>query len=356
MLSQSCGLIGGAARDPRSSASVVTAFSTDASFPATASRQPLVSVVVSTRNRASKTQALLESLLQSDVSPAVWEIVIADNDSTDPTREVLETYAERYPGRVRYLYQSTPAKTTGLNLAIRHARGCLIAFLDDDVRVSRDWLSCLIAAYRDDPDLAGFGGRVELLNPDDAPVAVRRSPLERLISRDPFDPGSIPVIGCNLSFRRQALALVGEFDEAFGPGSVVGCADDMEFLYRAYRQGCKLKYLPNVLVFHDHGRKPGADTEITTKRFLRGRGGFYLKFGMTDLHILKYACREAGSLTAAAIRELLAGRVHGEASSLLSAMAGGAWAYARSRLSPRRRPATVQVFPATDAQRETPVG
>jgi glycosyltransferase involved in cell wall biosynthesis len=316
--------------------------------PDAAAEQPLVSVIVSTRNRASKTQAMLESLLQSDAWSVTWEAVVADNDSTDETAQLLKDYAERYSGRVRYVHQSTPAKTTGLNIAIRHARGSLIALLDDDVRVAPDWLSNLIAAYRSDPELAGFGGRVELFNPDDAPVAVRRSTVERVISGDSFDPCSIPVIGCNLSFRRNILARLGEFDEAFGPGSIVGCADDMDLLYRAYRLGCKLKYLPNVLVFHDHGRKRGPDTETTTKRFLRGRGGFYLKYGMTDQHILKCLCRESASLLAAAMRDLLKGRLRGEALGELRAMAGGAWAFARSRLSPLRRPVTVQIYPAAD--------
>ena len=68
-------------------------------------------------------------------------MLVVDNNSSDQTREVVEEFADRYPGRFRYLFEPQPGKSYALNSGIREARGTVLAFIDDDVTVEPSWLT-----------------------------------------------------------------------------------------------------------------------------------------------------------------------------------------------------------------------
>jgi glycosyltransferase involved in cell wall biosynthesis len=65
-------------------------------------RRPKVSVEVITYNQAQFIAQALDSVLNQKAS-FEWEIVVGDDCSTDGTREILRSYADRYPERIRLL-------------------------------------------------------------------------------------------------------------------------------------------------------------------------------------------------------------------------------------------------------------
>jgi teichuronic acid biosynthesis glycosyltransferase TuaG len=90
-----------------------------------------VSVVISTYQRADACERALRSALGQSQPPL--EVLVCDDGSADDTQTRMQAW-ERRDERVRYLRTAansgTPAVTR--NLGIEHARGELIAFLDDD--------------------------------------------------------------------------------------------------------------------------------------------------------------------------------------------------------------------------------
>jgi GT2 family glycosyltransferase len=120
---------------------------------------------------------------------------------------------------------------------------------------------------------------VELHDLRDLPVTIRtRTSRYRLW--DPEDLLNGP-IGCNMAFRRGVLSALGGFDADFGAGTALPSHEDTELLFRALQAGCKVCYVPDVLVFHNHGRRTEADLDALTKRYVLGRGAMYAK------HILR---------------------------------------------------------------------
>jgi GT2 family glycosyltransferase len=283
----------------------------------------------------AKLEALLKSILDGAKPTGLdWQVVVADNASSDATPELVSEFAKIHPGRFYHVRSLTVAKAAGLNAAIRAARGGIIALVDDDVRVDGTWMTELIRAYSIDPELDGFGGRVELFDPTAAPIAVRRSLLPAVLTGGSLHMTEIPVLGCNLSFRRAALEAVGLYDDLFGPGSTVGSGDDADIVYRIHRSGAKLMYLPQVLVYHDHGRRSADDTAPIYRRYCRGRGGLYCKYiARGDMAALKLCYYEVHACCARVLRALWSLQIDGAAFQDLATLAGGALAYARAALA-----------------------
>jgi hypothetical protein len=118
-------------------------------------------------------------------------------------------------------------------------------------------------------------------------------------------------------------------------------------LYRIQCAGHKLLYAPQLLVFHDHGRRIGDDDRPTFRRYMRGRGGFYAKYlRRGDRHILKCAYREVRRAAVAVVRGLLHGKFDREVLQELATMMSGAFAYMRASQRQQNEPSTIRIVPA----------
>src|SRR5574342_686910 len=99
-----------------------------------------LSIIVPTKNRCDAVKEFLDSFgrLRSleRIRP---ETIVADNDSTDDTWEMLKERSKYFPVSLKILKVTRPGKSAALNEAIRIARGEILAFLDDDVVLDAGW-------------------------------------------------------------------------------------------------------------------------------------------------------------------------------------------------------------------------
>lgn len=94
-----------------------------------------LTVITLTRNRLEKVRRLIDRLLPQ--LAAGDEILLIDTGSTDGTRERL---AELNHPQIRSVYYDGPGSWAEMrNFGVRHARGGMIAFLDDDCLPDPDW-------------------------------------------------------------------------------------------------------------------------------------------------------------------------------------------------------------------------
>jgi glycosyltransferase involved in cell wall biosynthesis len=93
-------------------------------------KDPAVSVIVPTYNRAHLLPRALDSILRQDFKD--FEVIVIDDGSTDATRDVVDSYVQVDP-RVSLLVQPENAGVSAArNRGMHQARGELIAFLDSD--------------------------------------------------------------------------------------------------------------------------------------------------------------------------------------------------------------------------------
>src|SRR5437867_4907686 len=91
--------------------------------------EPLVSVIIPCRNEVGDIEACLSSVLIQEAPRGGFEVIVADGMSDDGTREVLRKIEAREP-RIRMIDNPNRIASTGLNAAIKTARGEVIVRMD----------------------------------------------------------------------------------------------------------------------------------------------------------------------------------------------------------------------------------
>lgn len=239
-----------------------------------------ITVIVCTYNRCRQLAVALESVARS-VHPdfASWEILVVDNNSTDQTREVAETFCRRHEGRFRYLFEKRKGKSNALNAGITSAVGDVLAFMDDDVQVEPTWLLNLVEGLRNN-EWAGCGGRV--LPQQDVPLP-KWLPPDAWFAPAPlaiFDRGSErrelhePPFGTNMAFRKTVFEKYGGFRSDLGPGSNSEIRnEDSEFGRRILAGGERIYYEPSAVVYHSIVPERLNQQYFLTWWFDKGRSG-----------------------------------------------------------------------------------
>jgi glycosyltransferase involved in cell wall biosynthesis len=233
-----------------------------------------ISLVICTRNRAAKLAQTLKRVLAIR-SRLTWELIVADNGSTDGTSAVVKKCAAAYDRPVQLIYEPGRGVSYARNAGWQSAKSDIVAYIDDDCYPAQNYLDAVFDCFSKDPRLGFVGGRILLHDPSDLKITIQES-LERLsFPSDSFiQPGAIH--GANLAFRRAALTEVGGYDLWFGPGALF-VAEELELLARISAAGWTGAYDPEPLVFHHHGRKTRSEEWRLRRIYDRGRGGYYAK-------------------------------------------------------------------------------
>src|SRR5215207_7546630 len=95
--------------------------------------RPLVSSIIIFLNEERFIEEAIESVFAQTYDN--WELLLVDDGSTDGSTQHALQYAERYPGKVRYLEHpghQNRGMTVSRNLGVDHAEGEYIALLDAD--------------------------------------------------------------------------------------------------------------------------------------------------------------------------------------------------------------------------------
>ena len=114
-----------------------------------------VSVLITTRNRCDDLSDCLKSLFLCRPSP--FEIIVIDNDSSDKTAEMINNYY----GRVKCFREKRPGIPYGRNSSMDHASGDILAFIDDDCIVDKNWVWFIQKTFTSEQNIIGLVGKVE---------------------------------------------------------------------------------------------------------------------------------------------------------------------------------------------------
>ena len=121
---------------------------------------PNISVIISTWNNSERLRITLESFCDLDLpSEIVWELVVVDNNSTDNTNDVVQSFADRLP--LVHIFEPRPGLSNGRNAGVSASAAPFLVFTDDDVVPCRTWLIEYWNAFQSSSPSSFFGGPVE---------------------------------------------------------------------------------------------------------------------------------------------------------------------------------------------------
>lgn len=107
-------------------------------------KNPLVSVVVTTKNASRTLPALLESIQKQTYQN--YEVIVVDNASNDATKAVAKRYTP-------HVYNQGPERSAQRNYGANKARGEYYLFLDADMVLEEDVVAQCVAAVTKNPQL-----------------------------------------------------------------------------------------------------------------------------------------------------------------------------------------------------------
>jgi len=268
-----------------------------------------LSVLVATRNRSHAIAPCLDSIAAAFTKAGLIdaEIVVVDNASTDDTASVIKAWANASVVPVKLLSEPQQGKSRALNRALRAAQGEILAFTDDDCRLSNEYVNDLLRHNAADTELVLRGGRIELGDPSDMPFTINTDPnlkrWQRTMNSAKYERFRGRINGCNMTMRRALVQRLGPFDENFGPGSLIGAGEDADYICRAYIAGATLEYVPDMTVFHHHGRKTSDEVRELFRGYMIAAGALYTRYLFKHPDLCRPFCWDCKD----AIREIITG-------------------------------------------------
>ncbi len=223
-----------------------------------------LSVVIACYNGQETLPIQLDALLAQD-DPVPFEVILADNGSTDDSAAIARSYADRLDLRV---VDASGVKGPGhaRNVGVAQARSDRIAFCDADDEVAPTWVR---AAYEALDAHAFVAGKVDIekLNSE----ATRRT---RVMAQQERLQDSAVGVGFkhagagNMAFRRPIFEQVGGFDES------LRCLQDSDLCWRIQLAGTPLDYVPGLVIFT---RLRSTASGMVRQGFLYGRSFAHLE-------------------------------------------------------------------------------
>lgn len=210
---------------------------------------PWLSVIVPCRNEARFIAACLDSIVGNGYPADRMEVLVVDGMSSDGTREVVCSYAGRYPF-IRMLDNPRRITPCALNIGIAAARGDVVIRMDAHATYEPGYIGyCVDALERYGADNAGGVWRVTA--PDGgliskatlAVMAHRFGGAARYRSHRPTD-GAEPLMAELVPFfccRRETLRKIGPFNERLVRHQ------DFEYVVRLRRAGARFMLVPRAV-------------------------------------------------------------------------------------------------------------
>ncbi|WYL96310.1 MAG: hormogonium polysaccharide biosynthesis glycosyltransferase HpsE [Gloeotrichia echinulata IR180] len=218
-------------------------------------------VAIPTFNGANRLPELLERLRnQANTENLSWEIIVVDNNSTDNTAKLVQSYQENwpYPYPLKYCLETKQGAGYARKRAVQAAKGKFIGFLDDDNYPELNWVAAAYDFGKNYPQVGAFASQIHPQWEVEPPENFQRlAPFLAITER-----GNLPLLykptqkllppSAGLVVRRQAW-LESVPNQLILTGRVAGnmlTSEDLEMLIYIQKAGWEIWYNPDMEIYH----------------------------------------------------------------------------------------------------------
>jgi glucosyl-dolichyl phosphate glucuronosyltransferase len=212
----------------------------------------MISVLICTYNRPEILSFCLDSFVRQSADPDLFEVIVVDNNSTDHTRRVVESFSGKIR-HLRYVLEEQVGLSHARNRGFREARFDWVSYVDDDAKAHSDFVEraiWVIHTFRFD----FFGGRYlpwfnETVKPSWLPKEVIESPVflgePGVLAKGKHVPGGVMVA------KKELLVKVGGFPAQLGmAGESVGYGEENWVQDELRKQGYTVGFDPDLKIDH----------------------------------------------------------------------------------------------------------
>jgi GT2 family glycosyltransferase len=216
-----------------------------------------VSIIIPCFNAVNYTKQCIESILiNTDIS---YELILINNGSTDDTKTYFnflkkELKPSKYLKKVTILqFKNNLGVAKSLNLGISKSVGKYVCYLNNDIIVTKEWLSKAAKAFKIDTKIAAVGTMFNKLQDKNFIKLVEKdkSVIDKISKAlDILNHGKIKqantIHGMCMLIKKNVFKKLGFFNENFYP-----CfGEDIEFCERLKKNGYKIVDAADVFIFH----------------------------------------------------------------------------------------------------------
>jgi glycosyltransferase involved in cell wall biosynthesis len=222
----------------------------------------LISVVVPVRDQAEFLAVQLRALAAQDYD-GEWEVVVADNGSSDGSGDVARGFEGKLPGLQVVAAGDARGASHARNRGAAAARGDLLAFCDADNAARPGWVAGMARAA---PAADVLAGRllVDAINAPDAAALFGTLPVDRPLIALEFLPFAS---GGNCAYWADVFGALGGFDQG------LPTAEDVDLSWRAQLAGFELGFAPDAQMDRRCRDRLGA---MARQHYHWGRGAAHL--------------------------------------------------------------------------------
>lgn len=215
-----------------------------------------VSIIIPTYNREQMLSITLNSFLELNYPKENYEIVIANNNSTDNTQKVIDEYCCKY-SFIKTIFVKQQGVHYARNTAAKIAKGDVLYFTDDDMIADKNLLNELIKVFQFDEKIGMATGLILPKFEQIPPVWVEKNLINGWLSLTPKDKkesliiseNDVGVWSCHQAIKREVFFQSGGFNPENTAGIWIGDGET-GLNIKIKELGYKFAYTNKSIIYH----------------------------------------------------------------------------------------------------------
>ena len=220
-------------------------------------RRPTISLIIPAYNEEAYLPACLDAVMHNVAGKAV-EVIVVDNNSTDRTRQVIESY----PG-VTYLFEPRKGITRARQCGFLAASGDILAYVDADTHPPEGWIEQIWEQFGANKDLACLSGPYSFY--DLSGLRNRVSRAWFIVAKPLYSLTGYIIVGGNFAIRRDVIEKMGGFDS-----TIEFYGEDADIAKRAGKHG-KVLFCPRFVM-------PTSGRRMQSQGFVKMAGLYFINY------------------------------------------------------------------------------
>lgn len=215
---------------------------------------PFISIIIPTYNRSNLLSLTLDSFLAQNYDPNMYEIIVANNNSTDQTQNIIDEYCHKY-SKITSFVEKRQGVHYARNSAAKFAKGEILYFTDDDMIADQNLLKEIVVPFLIDDKVSSVTGKVLPKWEQPPPewvlhlclnylLSLQDKPEDLIISSSDFG-----VFSCHQAIRKEVFFQSGGFNPENTAGEWIGDGET-GLNIKIKELGYKFAYIGSSVIYH----------------------------------------------------------------------------------------------------------